>query len=142
LQPLSSDLQAAAAPAAVHLKDVLHLRTPISGRPREGVHLLDLACALHPTPAVGGLPSDQAIDWICTHEPEPRGWYAGFVGWFNHRGDGEMSVTIRSGLLSGPEACLYAGAGIVAGSEPAAEYRETAWKQRPFLRALGIDLPA
>ncbi len=120
----------------------MHLQTPIAGQVASGVHLLDLACALHPTPAIAGLPSSDAVEWITAHEPEARGWYAGFVGWFDQSGDGELSVSIRSGLLSEDEAVLYTGAGIVAGSDPSAEYLETTWKQRPFLRALGIELPA
>lgn len=147
LRPLCTELALPAEPRLRRLKDVTHLHTPIAGRVSQGVQLLDLACALHPTPAVAGLPGPEAVEWILAHEPEPRGWYAGFMGWFDRSGDGELSVAIRSGLLSPGlrsegEACLYTGAGIVAGSEPAAEYRETEWKQRPFLRALGVELPA
>ncbi len=142
LHPLSVELAVPAEPRLRRLEDLTHLHTPIAGRVAAGVHLLDLACALHPTPAVAGLPALEAVEWILAHEPEPRGWYAGFIGWFDRSGDGELSVAIRSGLLAGREACLYTGAGIVIGSEPAAEYRETAWKQRPFLRALGVELPA
>jgi len=142
LRPLCAELSVAIEPRPRHLKDVVHLQTPMAGRVASGVHILDLACALHPTPAIAGLPSGEAVEWISAHEPEPRGWYAGFIGWFDRSGDGELSVSIRSGLLSEDEAVLYTGAGIVAGSDPSAEYLETAWKQRPFLRALGIELPA
>ena len=139
LRPLCSELDVASEPAVVQLRDVAHLQTPISGRRKDGIDVLDLAYAIHPTPAVGGLPGRPAVDWICSHEPEPRGWYAGFLGWLDGSGAGRLGVAIRSGLISGREACLYTGAGIVAGSDPAAEYEETSWKQRPFLRALGLE---
>ncbi len=139
LRPFCAELTVTTEPRRRRLKDVIHLQTPIAGRAAPGVHLLDLASALHPTPAIAGLPTREAVEWISAHEPEPRGWYAGFIGWFDHSGDGGLSVSIRSGLLTEDEAVLYTGAGIVEGSDPRAEYLETAWKQRPFLRALGID---
>jgi isochorismate synthase EntC len=102
------------------------------------VHVLDLVRALHPTPAVCGTPRDAAIRWIASHEPETRGWYAGAVGWFDAAGDGAFSVAIRSGVLTRQEAWLYAGAGIVEGSDPALEYAEARVKQAPMLTALGF----
>jgi isochorismate synthase EntC len=100
--------------------------------------VLDLVDALHPTPAVGGVPTASALDWIATHEPAPRGWYAGPVGWFDAAGDGEFAVALRSGLLVGNRAYVYAGAGIVAESDADAEYAETDLKQRALLGALGV----
>ena len=76
--------------------------------------------------------------FIESHEPVARGWYGGFVGWFDALGQGELSVAIRSGLLRGKRAHVFTGAGVVAGSTAAGEYEETALKQRPFLRALGV----
>jgi salicylate biosynthesis isochorismate synthase len=139
LGPLCSSLERHPRPAARPLIDMVHLKTPIEGRLRRDTHVLELALRLHPTPAVSGVPAGPAVRWLERHEPEPRGWYAGFVGWFDGRGDGEMSVAIRSGLLLGNRARLYAGAGVVPGSTAAAEYDETALKQRPFLRALGLQ---
>jgi len=138
LGPLCRSLERRPRPAARPLTDMVHLRTPIEGRLRRDTHVLELALRLHPTPAVSGVPADRAVRWLERHEPEPRGWYAGFVGWFDGRGDGETSVAIRSGLLRGRGARVYAGAGVVSGSIPAAEYDETALKQRPFLRAIGM----
>jgi menaquinone-specific isochorismate synthase len=138
LRPLCDEIRRPEGPRPLRLRDVVHLHTPLTGQVRDGAHLLDLACALHPTPAVAGLPREAAMDWITAHEPAARGWYAGFIGWFDRRGDGDTRVAIRAGLLDETQAHLFTGAGIVAGSDPEAEYRETAWKQRPFLRSLGL----
>ena len=72
------------------------------------------------------------------HEPQPRGYYAGPLGWYDEHGDGEFAVAIRSGVLLGDTAYVYGGAGIVRGSEPALEYAETATKMRTMLDALGV----
>jgi menaquinone-specific isochorismate synthase len=116
----------------------MHLRTPIAARLAKRAHVLDLVAALHPTPSVGGVPTDRAIEWITRNEPDPRGWYAGPVGWFDAEGDGEFAVALRCGLLRGNRAWIYAGAGIVRDSDPAMEYAETNIKQTALLRALGI----
>jgi isochorismate synthase EntC len=86
---------------------------------------------------VAGKPADRASRWIAKHEAEPRGWYAGAVGWFDRRGDGDFAVAIRSALIRGKQALVYAGSGIVPGSDAAGEYAETALKLRPMLAALG-----
>ena len=88
--------------------------------------------------SVGGTPTPDAQAWIAAHEPAARGWYAGAVGWFDAGGDGAFSVAIRSGVLERHEAWLYAGAGIVEGSDPSAEYAETGVKHSPMLAALGV----
>ena len=119
------------------LPDLLHLQTAIVGRLDRACHVLDLVEALHPTPAVGGVPREVALAWIARREEEPRGWYAAPVGWFDAAGDGEFAVAIRSALLRGRRADLYAGAGIVADSDPEVEYAEIGWKQRALLGALG-----
>jgi isochorismate synthase len=121
------------------LRNVHHLGTPIAGVLREGRHVLDLVRALHPTPAVCGLPREAASEFLATHEPTPRGLYAAPVGWFDAEGDGEFWVAIRSALLRDRQAWLYAGAGIVAGSDPHKEYEETAVKLRAMLGALGVS---
>jgi menaquinone-specific isochorismate synthase len=117
--------------------DVTHLVTHVSGRLRDGrTTALDLARALHPTPAVAGVPRDVALDLIARVEPTPRGRYAGPVGWLHASGDGEFAVALRCAAIRGREAVLHAGAGIVAGSQPASEWDETGAKLDPMLRAL------
>jgi isochorismate synthase EntC len=120
---------------------VLHLRTPVLAELREPHHVLELVERLHPTPAVGGVPRTEALAWIAEHERRPRGWYAGPVGWFDAAGDGEFSVALRSGLLLGSTAHLYAGGGIVADSDAAGELAETQLKLAALLDALtGSDV--
>jgi isochorismate synthase EntC len=120
------------------LRTVLHLRTPIRGRLREASHVLALVEKLHPTPAVGGVPTEAAIDFITRHEPDERGWYAGPVGWFDAVGDGRFVVALRSGVVAGKRAELYAGAGIVRDSNAPSEFAETRWKLAALLGALGV----
>jgi menaquinone-specific isochorismate synthase len=123
------------------LRHVVHLHTPFRARLREPLHVVELAGRLHPTPAVGGTPRELAIDWIRTREPVARGWYAAPVGWFDLDGNGEFAVAIRSGVLAGNRAQLWAGAGIVAGSDPERELAETEIKLRAVLGALGVAEP-
>jgi isochorismate synthase EntC len=120
------------------LRHVVHLQTPIVGELKAPRHVLDLVEALHPTPAVGGVPRQLALDWISQHEPLERGWYAGPLGWFDAAGDGEFWVGLRSGVFHKNHASLYAGAGIVRGSETDSEYAETEVKLTGLIRALGI----
>jgi salicylate biosynthesis isochorismate synthase len=142
LEPLCRSLEVAPVPEVRVLRDVLHLCTPLRGELARPLHLLQLAAALHPTPAVGGEPTAPALAWIERHEQAPRGWYAGPVGWFDATGDGELAVAIRSGLVAGRRAYAWAGAGIVAESDPAAEYAETGLKQRALLDVLGVGAAA
>lgn len=121
------------------LAHVLHLRTPIVGELASARHVLELVETLHPTPAVGGVPTPEAQRWIAEHEAEPRGWYAGPVGLFDADGDGQFAVALRSGLFEGARAYLYAGAGIVGDSDPASEYAETRLKLESLLSVLGVD---
>ena len=139
LAPRCVELIVPSEPEVRELRHILHLRTPIRGRLRVPTHVLELVEALHPTPAVGGVPRAEALAWIAAHEPAPRGWYAGPVGWFDPAGDGEFVVALRSGVIAGARAMIYAGAGIVAGSDPERELAETALKQRTILRALGAN---
>jgi isochorismate synthase EntC len=101
--------------------------------------VLDLVARLHPTPAVGGFPRGQALAAIHRLEAIDRGWYAGPFGWAGLDGEGEFAVAIRSALVSGSTASLFAGSGIVAGSDPEAELIETELKLRPMLSALGTE---
>lgn len=137
LEPLCKSLHFEETPIPRTLRHVTHLCTPIEGELAESKHVLDLVEALHPTPAVGGSPAAKALQWIADTE-DSRGWYAGPVGWFNAEGDGHFAVAIRSALFTGNDALVYAGAGIVADSDPALEYLETGLKQRAILDALGI----
>lgn len=138
LRELGGAVEAFGEPAIRALRHVLHLHTPIRATLAAPRHVLELAARLHPTPAVGGTPTTEALAWIAGHEPTPRGWYAAPVGWFDLAGDGELAVAIRSGLLVGRQAHLWAGAGIVAGSDPERELAETEVKLRAMLGALGV----
>ncbi len=124
-------------PDLVKLPNVQHLYTPVTSCARGGQTVLDLVRALHPTPALAGMPRDDALDLIRVEESLDRGWYGAPVGWMNGRGEGEFHVAIRSGLLEGNRATLYAGCGIVAGSDPDAEYEESRLKLQPLIAALG-----
>lgn len=139
LRPRCRTLHVPRAPVVRSLRNVHHLHTPIEGDLAGAGHVLDLVEILHPTPAVCGSPREAAIAWISDHEPASRGWFAGALGWFDDVGDGSFSVAIRSALLAGREAWLFAGAGIVEGSDPAAELAETRIKQAPMLAALGVS---
>ncbi|HEY5950824.1 MAG TPA: isochorismate synthase [Kofleriaceae bacterium] len=138
LHELDADVRFPSEPGVRTLRHVLHLHTPISATLRAPRHVLELAAALHPTPAVGGTPTQIATDWIAAREVVPRGWYASPVGWFDLDGNGELAVAIRSGLVAGERAHLWAGAGIVAGSDPDRELAETDLKLRAMLGALGV----
>lgn len=115
------------------LATVQHLSTPVTARLAEDAHVLDLVAALHPTPAVGGLPPDAALETIRETEPFERGWYAAPVGWFDADGHGEFAVGIRSAVVQGQRATLFAGNGLVADSDPTEEWAEVQLKYRPIL---------
>lgn len=123
-------------PSLLPLANVQHLRTAIEAEVIDDVHLLDILQEMHPTPAVGGTPREDAVPRIRDLEQLDRGLYSGVVGWFNHLNEGEMVVSIRSALIEGTTASLYAGAGIVAGSTPEKETRETELKLQALLDAL------
>jgi menaquinone-specific isochorismate synthase len=126
----------ALAPGLRRLANVQHLHTPISAELGEKVRLLDALAALHPTPAVGGTPQKEAVARIRELEGFPRGLYAGAIGWMNARDGGEFFVGLRSALVDGAGARVYAGAGIVAGSTPEKEFAETELKFKAMLDAL------
>ena len=135
LRPVSVWVAAADQPSLVKVQNVQHLATPIRAQLREPVALLELAERLHPTPAVGGEPPE-AVRLIPALEGLDRGWYAGAVGWANLDEDGELCVALRCALLRDRVAHLYAGCGIVAESEPAAELAETEVKLQALLPLL------
>jgi isochorismate synthase len=141
LQPLCLSLDVAPAPELSRTSAVWHLSTPITGRMREkSTTALDLAVALHPTAAVGGVPTAAAVDLIRTIEGD-RGFYAGAVGWCDDTGDGTWVVSIRCAELSADRRTAEArsGGGIVAESDADAEVAETNTKFRTILTALGVN---
>jgi isochorismate synthase len=138
LAPFCERLEVDPRPSLTATASVWHLVTTVRGRLVEGApNALGLAAALHPTPAVCGTPRPAALDAIHELEPVARGLYSGLVGWVDARGDGEWVVALRCAVLTGRQARLYAGAGIVAGSVPAAEVAETEAKFGALLGALG-----
>ena len=137
LGPLTEDLVAPNQPELRRLANIQHLSTEISARVRPGTGLLDLVQRLHPTPAVCGWPADRARAVIGEHESFDRGWYAGPVGWMDAAGDGEFAVGLRSAVVSGARAWLFAGNGIMGDSVPEAELAEVQLKFRPLSEALG-----
>jgi menaquinone-specific isochorismate synthase len=125
-------------PDVARLATVSHLATTIAGtvEPLSARSALELALRLHPTPAVGGAPHDLALAMLEDLETFDRGRYAGPVGWVDAHGDGEWAVALRCAELEGSTARLVAGAGVVAGSDPDAEWAETQAKLEPMLRVL------
>jgi len=125
-----------AEPRVRALANVVHLHTPVVGRLAPGRAIADVAAALHPTPAVGGVPPGAALRFISEHEGLDRGLYAGVVGWIGE-GRAELAVALRSALIRGRRARIFVGNGIVDGSSPDAEWEETELKARALLEALG-----
>ncbi|VXD21078.1 Isochorismate synthase [Planktothrix serta PCC 8927] len=123
-------------PRLRQLTNIQHLWTPIQCQVSANIHLLEILAQLHPTPAVAGTPRDIAQQQIHHYETFDRSLYAAPIGWIDHQGNGEFVVGIRSALLDGNRARLYAGAGIVAGSEPEKELAEIQLKLQALLRAL------
>ncbi|MGH3871906.1 MAG: isochorismate synthase [Pseudonocardiaceae bacterium] len=141
LRPFCTDLVVPTAPSVLQLHNVLHLATEVHGvlHPT-GPPLLTLADALHPTAAVGGTPTLDAVSTIGELEAMDRGRYAGPVGWVDAAGDGELGIALRCAQVSGQFARLFAGCGIVAGSDPDSEVAEAAAKLVPIRDALeGMD---
>ncbi|HEV2781715.1 MAG TPA: isochorismate synthase [Actinophytocola sp.] len=141
LRPYCRRLSVAPEPSLVATPAVWHLSTRVTGQLIDpGVSALRLACALHPTPAVCGTPSDLARRTIAELEPFDRGFYAGAVGWCDASGDGQWAVAIRCAEVSGASLRLFSGAGIMPASQPHLELAETSAKFQTLLRAMGLDL--
>jgi isochorismate synthase len=127
-------------PGIVGTAAMWHLGSRVTGRLADpAVSALALAEALHPTPAVCGVPVAAARAAIADLEPVDRGYYSGLVGWTDLTGDGEWVVTIRSAEVCASTVRMFAGAGIVDGSQPAAELAETSAKFRTLLAAIGME---
>ncbi len=125
-------------PTIYPLSNIQHIYTPIVGVLRQASGVLPLVERLHPTPALGGTPRRPALEFLRNAEPVPRGWYGAPIGWIDHTLDGKFAVAIRSAVTQENRVWMYAGAGIVADSEPQKEWEETELKFRPMLEALGI----
>lgn len=138
LGALCDDLDVPSEPRRMVLGQLQHLWTPISGTLRPGADLLQAARRLHPTPAVAGLPLVPARALLAELGEGRSGWYTGAMGWIDRKGDGELAVVLRCALLNGYMADLSAGGGIVAASQPEAEFAETELKLQTMLDALRI----
>jgi menaquinone-specific isochorismate synthase len=136
LAGLSHDIQAQPEPHVLTLSAIQHLETAITANLHPNETVISALRALHPTPAVCGFPRDQALNLLRSEEPFQRGWYAGPVGWFDNDGNGVFVPALRSAVGSGREWRLFAGAGIVAGSDSSREWAETQIKFQPVLKAL------
>jgi salicylate biosynthesis isochorismate synthase/menaquinone-specific isochorismate synthase len=136
LAPISVWVECDDDPSLARISNIQHLATPIRAQLAEAMSVTSLASLLHPTPAVGGEPSSEALDAIARIEGMDRGWYAGPVGWMDFTGDGEFCVALRSALLRDRAATLFAGAGIVADSDPSGELAETELKLDALLPLL------
>ncbi len=140
LEPHCSSMLVPEAPFVLHLPNVMHLATDVAGvvHDAETVSSLQLAAALHPSAAVGGTPTVQALELITELEGMNRGRYAGPVGWIDAAGDGEWGIALRSAEVTGSTVRLFAGCGIVADSDPEAELAESQAKFVPVRDALAI----
>jgi salicylate biosynthesis isochorismate synthase/menaquinone-specific isochorismate synthase len=136
LRPHAVWVEAAPEPDVIRVANIQHLGTPVIAQLAEPRSAVEIAGLMHPTPAVGGEPRERAAATIAALERIDRGWYAGPVGWMDATEDGEFCVALRSALLRDREAHLYAGVGVVAGSDPEAELEETEIKLEALLPLL------
>ena len=141
LKPFCTNLKVPAEPELIHTETMWHLSTRIEGELKSSdVTSLEIAMAMHPTPAIGGYPAELAKNAIDEIEGYDRNLFTGMVGWCDFSGDGEWVVTIRCAEVDDNSITLYAGAGIVEGSVPQKELAETGAKFNTMLNALGIDM--
>lgn len=139
LGALTQNLTIDAEASEMKLAKGRHLVSGVTGTLKPAVPSATVLQAMHPTPAVGGFPRQEALAAIAEQEPFARGWYAGPVGWIGPEA-AEFAVAIRSGLVTGKQLALYSGAGIVAGSTPTGEWNEIEHKIIDFSNVLGLDL--
>jgi menaquinone-specific isochorismate synthase len=138
LEKYCKDIDLPGHPTLMTVRDIQHLYTPIRGKIiSSDTSILKFVEQLHPTPALGGVPREKAMESIKESENMDRGLYAGPIGWLDAKGNGEFAVAIRSGLINRNNSYLYAGCGVVADSNSESEYIETKIKFRPMLRAIG-----
>lgn len=137
LQPFCQNLSVLEKPEILKTTTMMHLSTVFEGQLKsKQTNALELALSLHPTPAICGAPTQLAKDFILKHEGYDRHYFAGLIGWMDAQGNGEWVVTIRCGLLTEKNLRLYAGAGIVQGSEAELEWNETEAKMQTLLKTL------
>lgn len=136
LKPYCRYIIADNSPALHKLRKVQHLATFFKGEMLPQKSLLDMISFLHPTPVVGGVLFEPALTFLREHEGFDRGWYAGPIGWLDAERNGEFMVALRSGVIQGREAALFAGCGLVADSDSEKEYQETQLKLLTMLDAL------
>jgi menaquinone-specific isochorismate synthase len=141
LEPHCSSMTVPETPFVLHLPNVMHLASDVAGVVHDAatVTSLQLAASLHPSAAVGGTPTSEAVALISEIEGMDRGRYAGPVGWMDTSGDGEWGIALRSAEIAGNTVRLFAGCGIVADSDPEAELAETQAKFVPVRDSLGAD---
>ncbi|AOT09921.1 isochorismate synthase [Pseudoalteromonas luteoviolacea] len=140
LAPVCDNLSIPAEPSLLHTATMWHLSTVISGHLKDpDTHILDLANQLHPTPALCGKPTKPAYQHILELEGHGRNLFSGIIGWCDQQGNGEWVVVIRCGELKDHVAKLFAGAGIVAASDPSSEWLETEAKLKTMLNALSVQ---
>ena len=139
LEKILINLEISSVPEIKKLKNLQHLRTPIKGKLNRDMSILDLVQLLHPTAAVAGIPSEDAIFIIDKLEPFDRGWYSGPIGWIDFNGGGDFFVALRSALVKDNVAHLFAGGGIVSESIPLEEWLETELKLKTIISTLNID---
>lgn len=130
------DIVLPATPEIMQLEGLSHLRRRIAARRPAGIGAFDLIARLHPTPAVGGAPTPAALDWLARHGDTRGAWYTGGFGWLDAAGNADIAVCLRCGLIAGERITLYAGAGFVAGSDPAQELAEIEAKLAVMREAL------
>lgn len=131
------DIEIPSEPVIYPLKNLQHLYTPVTATLKPNYSIFDIIEQLHPTPALGGVPREKSLAFIREHERLDRGWYGAPIGWLDSNQNGEFAVGIRSGLIQGDEASLFAGCGVVKDSDPKDEYDETNIKFSPMLSVLG-----
>lgn len=136
IEPFCTNVAIPDEPTVYRLRNLHHLYTPVRATLKEKNSLFAMIQALHPTPALGGVPRDDALKFIREHERVNRGWYGAPLGWLDHTGNSEFAVAIRSGLVRNDEALLFAGCGVMRDSDPQLELEETGIKFLPMLNVL------
>ena len=136
LDPLCNTLTMPISPFLKKLHNMYHLETPIQGKLNDEYDLFDVIETLHPTPAVAGYPAQESKQWLLENEHYHRGWYTGAFGWLEGNQNGELSVMLRCALIKDNQLTIFAGAGLIAESDPEIEWQETESKMQTILEML------
>ncbi|MFD1450774.1 isochorismate synthase [Oceanobacillus sojae] len=139
MEAYCTDIVVPDEPVVHQYKTLQHLYTPVRAKLKEDHRIFSIISGLHPTPALGGTPRQDALAFIRDNELLDRGWYGAPIGWMDSNNHGEFAVALRSALVQQNEASLFAGCGIVEDSVPESEYEETKIKLMPMLSVLGVD---